>query len=87
MASVKVVLKKMQQQSCHPTRTLPYEILYTFKKRQCIYAEIAIAIFVVAGFWLFYYCEENNFEAYLALCCYPFLILSTLLLIPPITIL
>jgi len=36
------------------------------RKRQRIYAEIAIVILVVAGFGLFYQHEETNFEAYLA---------------------
>jgi uncharacterized membrane protein len=36
------------------------------KKRRQIYAEIALGLVVILGFWLFYHYEETNFETYLA---------------------
>src|SRR5208283_5414854 len=34
--------------------------------RKRIYIEIALALVVILGFWLFYHYEETNFETYLA---------------------
>jgi len=36
------------------------------KRKRRIYIEIALALVVSLGFWLFYHYEENNFETYLA---------------------
>lgn len=36
------------------------------RRHKKIYIEIALALVVILGFWLFYHYEETNFEAYLA---------------------